>query len=182
MKYSLRITGGALSGQSIATPGGGTHPMGERERLAIFNSLGDSVAGARVLDMFAGSGALGIEALSRNAQEVVFVDNSATARSIIVQNLNKLGLDQALVYPKLLADSGPFDLIFADPSYDADLRKLRIGELYGLLAPAGTLILSTDKHINLPEDLFDRQLVLISDKTYARARITMWQRSERQHG
>ena len=71
---NLRITSGNYRGRKIATPGGKTHPMGERERLALFNMIGPFIPEAMVLDAFSGSGALGIEALSRGAKHVVFVD------------------------------------------------------------------------------------------------------------
>ena len=94
MKNLVRITSGRFKGRKIATPGGETHPMGERERLALFNMISEHLPGAMVLDVFAGSGALGIEALSRGAGKVVFVDSSQKATRCIRGNL--LSLDIAI--------------------------------------------------------------------------------------
>jgi len=209
MKNSIRITGGEFGSRTIATPGGDTHPMGDRERLAIFNSLADTIHDARVLDMFAGSGALGIEALSRGAKSVVFVDNSKVAREVIKENVERLGkagkssiLSSIFAYeqnetrkpvtfePASEASNGTrppeesglenddfpsFDLIFADPPYGADLAKLEIAKLTSYLANDGTLVLSTAKSTDIDNLFSDMQK--FSDKTYARARITMWRRS-----
>jgi 16S rRNA (guanine966-N2)-methyltransferase len=168
MTGKVRITGGVHRGRLIATPGAGTHPMGERVRLAIFNSLAQRVVGTRVLDMFAGSGALGFEALSRGATSATFVDHRTTAT--IRHNAQLLGYDQYDFAP-----SGLYDLIFVDPPYDADLAKLPIDTLPAHLAPAGTLILSLPKTAS-PDQLFAGQLVLVSDHTYARARILRFER------
>lgn len=94
MKNLVRITSGRFKGRKIATPGGETHPMGERERLALFNMISEYLPGAMVLDAFAGSGALGIEALSRGASKVAFVDSSQKATRCIRGNL--LSLDIAI--------------------------------------------------------------------------------------
>ena len=94
MKNFVRITSGRFKGRKIATPGGETHPMGERERLALFNTISGYLPGAMVLDAFAGSGALGIEALSRGASKVAFVDSSQKATRCIRGNL--LSLDIAI--------------------------------------------------------------------------------------
>ena len=87
----VRITSGIYKGRKIETPGGKTHPMGERERLALFNMIASYVPGATVLDAFSGSGALGIEALSRGASRVVFVEKNRKAESVIFNNLFELG-------------------------------------------------------------------------------------------
>lgn len=92
MKNYVRITSGEFRGRKIETPGDGTHPMGERERLALFNMIAERLPGAMVLDAFSGSGALGIEALSRGARGAVFVDASRKAVGCIRSNLSLLGL------------------------------------------------------------------------------------------
>ena len=77
----VRISGGVFRGQKIKTPGGGTHPMGERERIALFNMIFDKIANGRVADLYCGGGTLGIEALSRGADFALFVDKDARATS-----------------------------------------------------------------------------------------------------
>lgn len=145
--------------------------MGERERLAIMNSLVSHLQGARVLDMFAGSGSLGIEALSRGASHATFVDNNRKAVSTIKSNLKLL---DARDYD--FAASGKYNIIFADPPYEAELAALPLADLPGLLTLSGILVLSTDKNTQVSPALFDEELIQVSDKTYARARITMWSR------
>ena len=87
----MRITSGIFRGRKLVSPNSETtHPMGDREKLALFNSLGDSIKGTVVLDLFAGSGALGLEALSRGAKDVDFVENSRKAVLSIKSNISAL--------------------------------------------------------------------------------------------
>ncbi|MBR2993936.1 RsmD family RNA methyltransferase [Candidatus Saccharibacteria bacterium] len=120
--YSTKITSGKYRGQTIATPGSGTHPMGSREKMALFNMISGYLPGATVLDAYAGSGALGIEALSRGANKVVFVEKNSRAAKVIRENLKKLGLtEMSLVTEadtKNFAPTDNFDVIIADPPYD----------------------------------------------------------------
>lgn len=118
---SIKITSGKFRGQAIKSPGSKlTHPMGSREKLALFNMISEYLPDAKVLDAYAGSGALGIEALSRGAEEVVFVEKSPKISRIIRENLESLGL-KSKVYTedtaKFTADE-TFDIIIADPPYD----------------------------------------------------------------
>ena len=129
MKNTIRITSGKYRGREISTPGVGTHPMGAREKLALFNMLTGVLPGARVLDAFAGSGALGIEAISRGAKLVVLVEKSTSAASIIKKNLTSLDLEGVTrVFAMDITNFQPdtkFDLILADPPYDNfDLNKI----------------------------------------------------------
>lgn len=90
----IRITGGILKGMIIDSPEvNSTHPMGAREKIALFNMLTGHLAGAKVLDAYAGSGALGIEAISRGATEVVMVEKNPRVVAILKHNLQKLGLE-----------------------------------------------------------------------------------------
>jgi 16S rRNA (guanine966-N2)-methyltransferase len=178
MANNLRITSGAFRGRLITTPSGDTHPMGDRERLAIFNSLGnDALIGADILDMFAGSGALGLEALSRGASFVTFIDKSRPAQVAIRQNLATLFPDTdppAEIYANLthLANAREYDLIFADPPYDNPQWPV-IDELVKLLKPGGILVLS---HASGLTPQITSELTLISDRTYARANIKFYQK------
>ena len=121
----MRVVAGTAKGRPLVTPPGtDTRPTSDRVREAIFSSLGslDVIAGARVLDLFAGSGALGIEALSRGAASAVFVDNSAKAIECVRANLEKTGFDGPAVSQVIRADAhryddGPFDLALLDPPY-----------------------------------------------------------------
>lgn len=137
----MRVVGGRLGGRRLrAVPGRGTRPTGDRVREALFSVLGPRVEGARVLDLFAGTGALAIEALSRGAASAVLVEQSAQATAVIRANLEALDLSgtatvrrtKAEVYLRTQRD-GPFDLVFLDPPY-----ALPVGLLAGILARLAT--------------------------------------------
>lgn len=124
----MRVVAGELRGRKLTAPAGDvTRPTADRVREALFSILGD-ISGLRVLDLYAGSGALGIEALSRGAAAAVFVDSSRAAVTAIRRNLSELGLEapvqrrEALAYLAAAADGDPYDLVFADPPYDSALR------------------------------------------------------------
>ncbi len=123
----MRVVAGHLRGRRLtAPPGRGTRPTSDRVREALFSIL-EPIGGARVLDLFAGSGALGIEALSRGALHATFVDRDARAVAAIGRNLAGLGLDSATVHRRdalnfLSAATGHWDLIFVDPPYDDAAR------------------------------------------------------------
>ena len=154
----MRIVAGAYRGRPLVAPKGhSTRPTADRARQALFNVLehahwAPELTGARVLDLFAGSGALGLEALSRGAGFCLFVDNDAAARAAIAANLASLACqDRATVSPLdatrlgVRSDGQPFDLAFLDPPYAADtahsaLQALKTG---GWLAPDGLVVLET---------------------------------------
>ena len=141
---NIRITGGNLRGRIIRAPKSDlTHPMGSREKLALFNMIVDFLPRANVLDAFAGSGALGIEAISRGAGSVVFIEKSPKVAKIIRENLANLGLNSEV----LVKDAGKFetdrlfDAIIADPPYNNfDLEKIVYLTKY--LKDGGVLVLS----------------------------------------
>ena len=120
MKNTVKITSGIYRGRSILTPGEGTHPMGERERLALFNMVVDKLSGGRVLDAYAGSGALGIEAISRGAASVTFIEKNPKAAKTIRENLKTLGISAEVITGDAakFASRDLFDLILVDPPYD----------------------------------------------------------------
>jgi 16S rRNA (guanine966-N2)-methyltransferase len=121
-----RIVGGAAKGRRLGVPNRGTRPTSERAREALFNSLRAhlDIDGARVLDLFAGTGAVGLEALSRGATQVVLVDSDRVAGEVIARNINAVALPGATLVRRPAANylAGPppaaFDLVFADPPYE----------------------------------------------------------------
>ena len=167
---TVRITSGEYRGRTLKTPGGTTHPMGAREKLALFNMISGYVPGAVVLDAYAGSGALGIEALSRGAKSVIFVEKSPAAASVIKKNLSELWLvaevaisDVANFQPK-----EKFDLILADPPYDKfDADKIK--DLVKFLANGGILVLS---HPGETPEM--PGLEFLKSRQYAGARISIY--------
>ena len=150
--------------------------MGQRERLALFNSLGD-VAGYSVLDLFAGSGALGIEALSRGARKVVFVDKNTRLITILCDTLaafNALG--NVELYGKSVQvffkeNQQKFDLVFADPPYGA-LQAGFLADIPNVLKTGGTFVLSNPVAVS-PEI---PGLELISAKKYAGCQLNFYRR------
>jgi len=137
----IRIIGGEAKGRAIEAPGGvSTRPTRAIVREAMFGMLQSAVQGSRVLDLFAGSGALGLEALSRGAERAVFADKDIRAISIVKRNLSKLGFsEKASIFcgtydfalRKLMTDNALFDIILLDPPYN--LQNLE--KLPGCLAP-----------------------------------------------
>jgi 16S rRNA (guanine966-N2)-methyltransferase len=121
-----RIVAGAARGRRLAVPPVGTRPTSERAREALFNSLATLIQldGARVLDLYAGSGGIGLEALSRGAVEVVFVESEPAALAVLDRNISAVGLPGARVIRRSVQTylasppDEPFDFVFADPPYD----------------------------------------------------------------
>ena len=152
----MRVISGALGGRSLRTPSGRwLRPTQDHVRQVLFDVIGERIVGCRAVDLFAGSGAIGIEALSRGASEVCFVERSRTALRCLEQNLATLGLtERARVLATHVAvglrildesGSGPRSWIFADPPYDSNpeewmLKVARSGP-GALLADDGSLVL-----------------------------------------
>ena len=170
----IAITGGKYRGRKISTPGGKTHPMGSRERLALFNMLSGKIESALILDAFAGSGALGIEALSRGAEKVIFVDKSAEAVQAIRDNLEELGTSDSFKVIKGalpgvdLGEFGDFDIILADPPYD-EFEKIDLSFVNGVLKEGGILVLS---HPSDAPSFTDMEL--IKTRKYAAAHLSIY--------
>ncbi len=148
-------------GRSLVAPrGGGTRPTADRVREALFSILGP-VSEARVLDLFAGSGALGIEALSRGARVATFVDSSAAAVAAVRRNLDALGIDaevrrqRALSFLETARNSGrQYDLVFLDPPYrQAEALGGKLGTaLAPVLAPLARVVAESDRRVPLELD------------------------------
>jgi 16S rRNA (guanine966-N2)-methyltransferase len=150
----VRITGGRLSGRRVTVPGGAVRPTADRVRESLFARLGD-LAGKRVLDLFAGSGALGFEALSRGATSVVFVDHSPSVLATVRRNAEALGVADAVELRRgeasavlgRLAGSAGFDLAFLDPPYASDRLAAALHELAAaaLLAEGAVVVAESDR-------------------------------------
>lgn len=166
----MRIVGGSLKGRAISAPEGlATRPTSERVREAIFNILSHGIEdfdieGARVLDLFAGTGALGLEAISRGAKFAQFVDEAADARGSIRQNAESLGLiGQVKIWRRDATKLGPcvplapFGLIFIDPPYGKGQGTLSLASLVdgGWAAPRAIIVLEEvlKAQVDLPTGL-----------------------------
>ena len=169
----IRVTGGELRGRVLQSPeSAATHPMGAREKLALFNMVAAVLPGARVLDAYAGSGALGIEALSRGAAEAVFVEQNPRVAAVIRKNLEQLKLtEQGSVIVKNVENccfDNNFDLILADPPYDKFDAK-EVEKLTKWVKPGGMLVLS---HPGETPVLNGKEAT--KTHQYARARISVY--------
>lgn len=154
----LRIAGGRARGLPITEPRGTRlRPTSGLVREAIFNIIGDLVVDARVLDLYAGTGALGLEALSRGAREAVFVESDGAACQAILQTLGRAGFSaQAKVVrgrlPGALASvEGRFDLVFMDPPYEAETAEETLAEVWERLEPGGLVVYEHGSRYNPPD-------------------------------
>jgi 16S rRNA (guanine966-N2)-methyltransferase len=159
----MRVIAGTYGGRQLQSPGGmDTRPTADRVREALFSILGTRVEGARVLDLFAGSGALGIEALSRGAAEVTFVDNGAPAIRAVRANLEALGAEAVVVRAEARRFLGgasrsgrQYDLVFLDPPYRlaASFGRDLSAALPAVLAPEAGVVVESDRRSPLEIDL-----------------------------
>lgn len=181
----MRIVGGRFRGRAIAAPGpdwgGAAHlrPTSDRVRESIFNLLahgdyGGAPEGMRVLDLFAGSGALGFEALSRGALRAVFVDDGGPARALMRETAEHLGLNGVTkIWRRDATRLGPcrgepFDLVFLDPPYGAGLAAPALASAAegGWLAPGALVVLEQEKGAEPPA-----AFSLLDDRTYGETRV-----------
>ena len=150
----MRVIAGAAGGIALEVPKSGVRPTMDRVKAAIFSSLGDEVIGARVLDLFAGTGALGLEALSRGAASALFVEENSGAASTIERNLARTKLEgrvrkqDVFAFLKSTHAPEPFRVIFADPPYEKTKSGgaftqllLASAELAAMLEPSGVFVL-----------------------------------------
>ena len=170
----MRVVAGEFKGRRLHTPRGArTRPTADRVREALFSMLGD-VTGARVLDLYAGSGALGIEALSRGAESALFVERDRQALAVLRRNLEVVGAEAEVRSQDALRfiahPDGVFDLVFCDPPYDdaprvaAPLSKA----LPAMLGEDARIVTESDKRnpLILP-------LPLVIERTYGDTRIAI---------
>lgn len=172
----MRIIAGSRRGARIFAPKGrATRPTSDRAREAAFDLIGP-VDGARVLDLYAGSGAMGLEALSRGAGSAVFVEGDRDAVRTIERNLDKLRLAGARVVHGdairfLATDGSSYDLVLCDPPYESFDPAVLGRYLPARLAPDGLAVLETSTRDPEPE----LPLTLRTSRRYGAARITLWQ-------
>ncbi len=185
----MRLTGGEHSGRLLKVPADGTRPTQDKVRAAIFSSLAALVPGARVLDLFAGTGALGLEAWSRGAAWVDWVESGKNALRVLRGNVATLNVPAAAgrvraadVFRLLAAPCAgtAFDLALADPPYAEAQEKGWQAQLAGLLArngwvrPGGVFVFETEGR-KPPPVLPDWRLA--RDKTYGATRVLIWVRT-----
>jgi 16S rRNA (guanine966-N2)-methyltransferase len=179
----MRIVAGSLRGRPLATPRDDrTRPTSDRVRESVFNILAHGTAameleGARVIDLFAGTGALGLEAVSRGAAFALFVEDDADARAVIRTNVEAFGLTgQTKIFRRDATNLGPaaqmgvFSLAFLDPPYGKGLAERALASLTtgGWLAPGATVVIEESRNtkFTLPEAFTD-----LDTRTYADTQV-----------
>ena len=163
----MRVITGSARGKALKTLCGEeiTRPTGDRVKQALFNALQFDIEGRTVLDLFAGSGQLGIEALSRGAAECVFVEKDLNAAEVVKENLKATKLfsqahvltADAVTFSRNTADR--FDIVFLDPPYASDLIEQTLPLLCGKIKKNGTAVCETDCDKELPEQVGTLKLV-----------------------
>lgn len=179
----IRVIAGKYGGRKIDAPdfsNSRTKPMGERIRNAMFNRIGEEVRGARVLDAFAGTGSVGLEALSRGASFVTFVERDKIAQKILQKNVLSLGAENESEIIRTTvnnwletAEPEMYDIILADPPYH-DLQLSTVSRLFGLLKPKGLMVLSHTGRGEGPN--LENSIVVVDNRSYGNATLTSFRR------
>ncbi len=175
----MRVITGTARGKRLETVAGDevVRPTAERVKEGLFSAIQFRVEGARVLDLFAGSGQLGIEALSRGAARCTFVDQSREAVGVVMRNLRSTGLNAAARVItgdslRFLQDCrDEFDLVFVDPPYHKGTVQAALDGLCGLVAPNGCVMCETELGCALPEQAGGLRL----HKCYKYGKTMVWQ-------
>ncbi|MDX2015418.1 MAG: 16S rRNA (guanine(966)-N(2))-methyltransferase RsmD [Myxococcaceae bacterium] len=160
----MRIVAGTARGRTLKTPKGGdvTRPTADRVRETIFNVLGQTCEGLRVLDLFAGTGALGLEAVSRGAVRAVLVDQGREAIGLCRENVAALGfgdrvevlaLPVAKALERLAGEGARFELVFSDPPYALRAGVEVLSDIAPLVVPHGVAVIEHERAEVLPETL-----------------------------
>ena len=179
----IRVIAGKYGGRKIDAPdfsNSRTKPMGERIRNAMFNRIGEEIRGARVLDAFAGTGSVGLEALSRGASFVTFVERDKIAQKILQKNVLSLGAENESEIIRTTvnnwletAEPEMYDIILADPPYH-DLQLSTVSRLFGLLKPKGLMVLSHTGRGEGPN--LENGIVVVDNRSYGNATLTSFRR------
>jgi 16S rRNA (guanine966-N2)-methyltransferase len=181
----MRITGGIGRGRTLRVPAGEkVRPTSDKVKQALFNILGDRVPGSVFLDLFAGAGGIGIEALSRGAERVVFVDGSRESLDAVKHNIEQAGFGEraeavlSKVEPFLKKRSGPYDIVFLDPPYTLEmLPLLQLVAGSGLLKPDAIIISEHFKKQASPSAA--GTLVLYREANYGDTVLAFYRTAER---
>lgn len=175
----MRVITGTARGRKLAAPQGlDTRPTSDMAKEALFSIVQFEIEGAAVLDLFSGSGQLGIEALSRGARSAVFVDASREANQIITQNLEHTKLKErarvvmmdAAAFLKTVRE--PFDIAMLDPPYDKGMLDAILPLVAGCMAPGGIIICETERDEALPEAAGN--FAARKEYRYGRAKLTTY--------
>ena len=178
----VRIVGGELKGRRLRVPGGGVRPTSDRIREAVFDILAPRrLLGARVLDLYAGTGAFGLEALSRGAVTADFVEGDRAVARALRENIEVLGLaGRARVHEANLARivipagvEGPFDLVFLDPPYEGPDGVRWLGRLAGMAWPEAGGLIVYERRKELVVEV-PAGLTLATERTYSGTKVAFY--------
>lgn len=182
----MRIIGGKYRGKKLIPPTDiSIRPTTDRMRETLFNMLehgtGPGVRGANILDLYAGSGALGVEALSRYAEQVTFVDNNFKSMNLIKENCALINKSENVIYvsndcTKFLKRDGAYDIIFIDPPYRKNLILPTLENiiLQNIISPDGIIVIeyASDEEITLPKQLSEIKMKKMGEATFSILEIT----------
>jgi|GEM_PF-53184 len=193
----MRITGGIFRGRQIKVPSGNCRPTQDMVRQAMFSMIGPRVEGARFLDMFAGSGVVGLEALSRGARSACWIESDRRALSVLKENVERIYPDakssagrsslrfiggNVLTFLQKGLENQKFDLIFADPPYDRNEEKGWVGRILDILAsvdvlaPGGLFIMEQSSKEGFGGE--SGSWALVRDKVYGSTRLRFFAMKE----
>ncbi len=179
----MRIIAGKFGGRTLKSPDkNSTHPMSERVRASLFNILGEKISGAKVLDAFAGTGSLGLEALSRGAECATLIEKDRKAQEIIASNIELLGVEDSSKLIKTgvsnwhatTPETTKYDIIFADPPYH-DMQLSTVSKLVKHLQPSGLVVLSHPGRGLVPSV---QGVVVVDNRSYGDAALAFYHLEE----
>ncbi|WP_156805655.1 16S rRNA (guanine(966)-N(2))-methyltransferase RsmD [Streptococcus sp. S784/96/1] len=179
----MRIVSGEFGGRPLKTlDGKNTRPTSDKVRGAMFNMIGPYFDGGRVLDLFAGSGGLAIEAVSRGMDSAVLVEKHSGAQAIVQENIKMTKVPEKFTLLKMEAEralsqlTGTFDLIFLDPPYAKEqiVANIEAMDRLGLLGDEVMIVCETDKAVQLPEEI--GSVGIWKEKVYGISKVTVYVR------
>lgn len=180
----MRVISGLSRGRRLTEPRGtAIRPTGDMVKESIFNIIQFDIPGRAVLDLFAGTGQLGIEALSRGAASAVFVDESSEAVRLIEENLRNTGLEGAAVRRReasaFLGTCGKFDIIFLDPPYDSGFldKIIKKIQLFDILNENGIIVCESKLEKSMPEP--EEPYLKLREYRYGKVKITIYTRKSK---
>ena len=180
----MRVVAGQYGGRPLKTlVGKNTRPTGDKVRAAIFSMLGQYFDGGLVLDLYSGSGGLGIEAVSRGCDRAIMVEKDRQAQQVIQANIDMTKDNERFTLMKMTSDKAitllneRFDVVFLDPPYAKEQIVKDIDRLEdsGLLSPDVTIICETDKSVVLPDSI--ATFNLIKQKNYGISKVSLYERN-----
>ncbi len=179
----MRVIAGTLKSRTIQTlKGETTRPSSDRLKEAMFNQIGPYFSGGQILDVFSGSGAVAIEAISRGMTKATLIEKDRKAQAIIETNISNFKLKESTkllkgdVQSVLKTINDKFDIIFLDPPYDYKEMEIVIELCEPLLKEDGILIMETDKFTDLPDSI--KRLIKIKEKKYGFAKLHTYEMSQ----